>query len=122
MAEISKIRLPSNNEYDIKDATARTSIGSAYTSIALNSTAITSLNTAVASHSAEIADLQQMIAGGVSFNIVWTAADYASSTAPTSTKLGTVPAGVVVYYNNGTNNATGTLAASDNTIGKFYLV
>lgn len=115
MADISVIKLPSGNPYNIKDATARSAISS------LN-TAVSSLNTAVASHSADIADLQQMIAGGVSFNIVWTAADYASSTAPTSTKLGTVPAGVVVYYNNGTNNATGTLAASDNTIGKFYLV
>lgn len=87
MADISKIKLPSGNEYDIKDAVAR-----------------------------------QMIAGGVSFNIVWTAADYASSSAPNATKLATIPAGVVVYYNNGANNATGTLAASTETIGKFYLI
>lgn len=87
MADISKIKLPSGNEYDIKDAVAR-----------------------------------QMIAGGVSFNIVWTAADYASSSAPAAAKLATIPAGVIVYYNNGSGSATGTLAASTDTIGKFYLV
>ena len=87
MADISKIKLPSGNEYDIKDAVAR-----------------------------------QMIAGGVSFNIVWTQQEYASSSAPTSEKLATIPAGVTVYYNNGANSAVGTLAAGDTTIGKFYLV
>ncbi len=87
MADISKIKLPSGNEYDIKDAVAR-----------------------------------QMISGGVSFNIVWTAVDYASSTAPSSDKLATIPKDVVVYYNNGSNNATGTMNASDDTVGKFYLV
>ena len=58
MADISKIKLPSGNEYEIKDAVAR-----------------------------------QMISGGVSFNIVWTAAEYSSSTAPTTAKLATIPAG-----------------------------
>ena len=87
MADISKIRLPSGNEYEIKDATAR-----------------------------------QLISGGVSFNIVWTAADYASSSAPNAAKLATIPAGVTVYYNNGAGSATGTLAASNETIGKFYLI
>ena len=87
MAEISKIKLPSGNEYDIKDAVAR-----------------------------------QMIAGGVSFNIVWTQTDYASSTAPTNDKLATIPAGVSVYYNNGASSSTGTLVASDDTVGKFYLI
>lgn len=105
---ISKIKLPSTNEYYIKDAEAQA--------------AIDSLNTAVASHSADISELQQMIAGGVSFNIVWTAADYASTTAPTTAKLATIPAGAVVYYSNGTKSATGTLAAGETTIGKFYLV
>ena len=87
MADISKIKLPSGNEYDIKDAVAR-----------------------------------QMIAGGVSFNIVWTATEYASTSAPNAAKLATIPAGVNVYYNNGAAHATGTLAASDDTIGKFYLI
>lgn len=87
MAEISKIKLPSGNEYDIKDAIAR-----------------------------------QMISGGVSFNIVWTQTDYASSTAPTNDKLATIPAGVSVYYNNGASSSTGTLVASDSTSGQFYLI
>lgn len=87
MADISKIKLPSGNEYDIKDAVAR-----------------------------------QMLAGGVSFNIVWAAADYASTSAPNAAKLSSIPAGVQVFYNNGAANATGTLAASDDTIGKFYLI
>ena len=108
MADISKIKLPSGNEYNIKDDKARTDIGA--------------LNTAVASHSTEISELQQMIAGGVSFNIVWTAADYASTSAPTAAKKSIIPSGVTVYYNNGANSTTGTLAASDETIGKFYLI
>lgn len=87
MADISKIKLPSGNEYDIKDATAR-----------------------------------QLISGGVSFNIVWTATDYASTSTPSAAKLAEIPAGVVVYYNSGASSATGTLAASGDTIGKFYLI
>ena len=87
MADISKIKLPSGNEYDIKDATAR-----------------------------------QLISGGVSFNIVWTATDYASTSTPSAEKLASIPAGVVVYYNSGASSATGTLAASNDTIGKFYLI
>lgn len=86
MADISKIKLPSGNEYDIKDAVAR-----------------------------------QMIAGGVSFNIVWTSSDW-SSTEVVSGKLATIPAGVTVYYNSGANSAVGTLPASDDTLGKFYLI
>lgn len=92
MADISKIKLPSGNEYDIKDAVAR-----------------------------------QMISGGVSFNIVWTQADYASSTTPTAAKLATIPAGATVGYNNGASTATGTLvadgdASSVNYTPGFYLV
>lgn len=77
MADISRIKLPSGNYYDIKDAVAR-----------------------------------QMIAGGVSFIIAWN-----GSSAPV---VADIPAGVVVKYNN--TNYTGTLAASADTIGKFYLV
>lgn len=87
MADISKIKLPSGNEYDIKDATARS-----------------------------------MISGGVSFNIVWTATDYASTSTPSAATLATIPAGVTVYYNSGSSTATGTMTASDDTVGKFYLV
>lgn len=68
------------------------------------------------------ATARSMIAGGVSFNIVWTATNYASTTAPTTAKLAEIPAGVIVYYNNGASSATGTLAASADTKGKFYLI
>ena len=67
-------------------------------------------------------EAREMIAGGVSFNIVWTLFDYASSTAPTAPKLATIPHGVEVYYNNGAGHATGTLVASADTKGTFYLV
>lgn len=77
MADISRIKLPSGNYYDIKDAVAR-----------------------------------QMIAGGVSFIIAWN-----GTSAPV---VADIPAGVVVKYNG--TNYTGTLAASADTIGKFYLV
>lgn len=68
------------------------------------------------------ATARSMIAGGVSFNIVWTATNYASTTAPTTAKLAEIPAGVIVYYNNGASSATGALAASADTKGKFYLI
>lgn len=68
------------------------------------------------------ATARSMVAGGVSFNIVWTATNYASTTAPTTAKLAEIPAGVIVYYNNGASSATGTLAASADTKGKFYLI
>ena len=77
MADISRIKLPSGNYYDIKDAVAR-----------------------------------QMIAGGISFVIAWN-----GSSTPV---VANIPAGVVVKYNG--TNYTGTLAASADTVGKFYLV
>lgn len=67
-------------------------------------------------------EARQMISGGISFKIVWTQADYASSTAPSAAKLATIPAGVVIGYNNGASTATGTLAAAENTVAIFYLV
>ena len=87
MADISKIKLPSGNEYDIKDAVAR-----------------------------------EMISGGISFIIAWTATDYASTSAPAAAKLATIPAGAEVAYNNGANTAIGTLEASTDTKAKFYLI
>lgn len=87
MADISRIKLPSGNYYDIKDAVAR-----------------------------------EMISGGISFVIAWSAADYASTTAPTNAKLATIPKDVVVHYNSGASTATGTLAASTDTKAKFYLI
>lgn len=77
MAEISKIKLPSGNTYDIKDAVAR-----------------------------------ELIAGGISFNIVWD-----GTSAPV---VANIPAGVVVTYNG--TDYTGTMAASSADAGTFYLV
>ena len=72
------------------------------------------------------ATARQLISGGISFNIVWSKADYSSSSAPTSSKLATIPKGVVVIYNDGvlpdTHTATGTLPASSDTVAKFYLI
>ena len=72
------------------------------------------------------ATARQLISGGISFNIVWSKADYSSSSAPTSGKLATIPKGVVVVYNDGvlpdTHTATGTLPASSDTVAKFYLI
>ena len=68
------------------------------------------------------ATARSMIAGGVSFNIVWTSTNYTSSTAPTAAKLAEIPEGVIVYYNSGAASATGTLEASTTTKGKFYLI
>lgn len=68
------------------------------------------------------ATARSMIAGGISFNIVWTAANYASTSAPSAAVLADIPAGVIVHYNNGASTATGTLAASADTKGKFYLI
>ena len=65
---------------------------------------------------------REMIAGGVSFNIVWTAANYASTSAPTAAVRGRIPEGVVVYYNSGASSTTGTLVASTDTKGQFYLI
>lgn len=65
---------------------------------------------------------RQQIAGGIGFVIVWTVTDYASSTAPDSAKLATIPDGITVHYNNGASSATGTLTASSDTVGNFYLI
>lgn len=55
---------------------------------------------------------RQMIAGGVSFIIAWN-----GTSTPT---VANIPEGVVIRYND--TNYTGTLEASAETIGKFYLV
>lgn len=68
------------------------------------------------------ATARNMITGGMSFNVVWMQSDYTSTTAPSASKLATIPSGVVVYYNSGSASATGTLAASSTTKGKFYLI
>lgn len=68
------------------------------------------------------ATARQMISGGVSFNIVWSQIDYETSTAPSSARLSSVPSGVVVHYNSGGSSATGTLTASADYTGQFYLI
>lgn len=70
----------------------------------------------------QINDLSEMIAGGVNFNIVWTATDYNFSLAPSATRLAQIPKDVVVYYNEGANTAVGTLEADATTKGTFYLI
>lgn len=65
---------------------------------------------------------RDMISGGITFTTVWSSTDYASTSAPSTAKKATIPAGVTVYYNNGASSTTGTLTASADTKGKFYLI
>lgn len=82
MADISQIKMPNNQVYDIKDAVAR-----------------------------------QSIAGNGTFVIAWAG----TSDPSTDDAKALIPAGVTVKY--GSNAArTGTLAASAETLKKFYLV
>ena len=82
MADISQIKMPNNEIYDIKDAVAR-----------------------------------QSIAGNGTFVIAWSG----TSDPSTDAAKALIPAGVTVKY--GSNAArTGTLAASAETLKKFYLV
>ena len=69
-----------------------------------------------------VQNLSETIAGGVSFNVVWTGANYASIHAPDASVLAQIPDGVKVYYASGASYATGTLVASASTKGTFYLV
>lgn len=85
MNEISKIKMPSGNTYEIKDLWVRET---------------------------KIPQLEQLIAGGVSFVTAWN-----GESAPV---VANIPEGVVVRYNN--TNYTGTLSADDATSGQFYLV
>lgn len=85
MNEISKIKMPSGNTYEIKDLWVRET---------------------------KIPQLEQLIAGGVSFITAWNG---------TSTPVvANIPEGVVVNYDN--TNYTGTLSADDATPGSFYLI
>lgn len=68
------------------------------------------------------ATARELIAGGVSFNIVWTQTNYESATAPSASVLATIPSGVRIYFNNGANYSVGTLTASSSEAGKFYLI
>ena len=95
LPKIRKIQLPSGNEYWLEDGWLR---------------------------DVKIPELEEMISGGVTFKVVWSATDYASTTAPSTAVRATIPDGVTVHYNNGASSTTGTLAASANTKAIFYLI
>ena len=67
------------------------------------------------------ATAREMISGGVSFEIAWSASDYASSTKPAGAEP-RVPYGITVYYNNGAKSVVGQLPADESAKGKFYLI
>ena len=90
---ISKIQLPSNGVYDIRDAHAWDASENG-------------------SLQKQINDLADAVAGGVTFIVAW-----AGTAAPT---VANIPAGVKVYYND--TEYTGTLAAASATAGAFYMV
>jgi hypothetical protein len=90
---ISKIQLPSNGVYDIRDAHAWDASENG-------------------SLQKQINDLADAVAGGVTFIVAW-----AGTSAPT---VANIPAGVKVYYNG--TEYTGTLAAASATAGAFYMV
>lgn len=88
---INSITLPSGNVYHIADRELRNHFERLYY---------------------WLIDVEQTVAGGVSFNIAWD-----GTTAPT---VASIPAGVVVQYNG--TSYTGTLTAAAATAGAFYLV
>ena len=88
---IDSITLPSGNVYRIADRDLRNHFEKLYY---------------------WLIDVEQTVAGGVSFNIAWD-----GTTAPT---VASIPAGVVVQYNG--TSYTGTLTAAAATAGAFYLV
>ena len=88
---IDSITLPSGNIYHIADRELRNHFEKLYY---------------------WLIDVEQTVAGGVSFNIAWD-----GTTAPT---VASIPAGVVVQYNG--TSYTGTLTAAAATAGAFYLV
>lgn len=88
---IDSITLPSGNIYHIADRELRNHFEKLYY---------------------WLIDVEQTVAGGVSFNIAWD-----GTTAPT---VASIPAGVVVQYNG--TSYTGTLTAAAATAGAFYLI
>lgn len=67
-------------------------------------------------------DILDLVDAGFTIEVPWTQADYISSTAPSASKLATIPAGVEVQYNNGASTATGTLVASATTKNTLYFL
>ena len=97
MADISVIKLPTGNSYNIKDSTARTDIA-----------------TEASTRASEVTRLEGLIGSitSIKFVVAW---DGASTPV-----VANIPAGVVVTYNG--TNYTGTKTASSADEGTFYLV
>lgn len=97
MADISVIKLPTGNSYNIKDSTARTDIA-----------------TEASTRASEVTRLEGLIGSitSIKFVVAW---DGASTPVAAD-----IPAGVVVTYNG--TNYTGTKTASSAEEGTFYLV
>lgn len=97
MADISVIKLPTGNSYNIKDSTARTGIA-----------------TEASTRASEVTRLEGLIGSitSIKFVVAW---DGASTPV-----VANIPAGVVVTYNG--TNYTGTKTASSAEEGTFYLV
>ena len=97
MADISVIKLPTGNSYNIKDSTARTDIA-----------------TEASTRASEVTRLEGLIGSitSIKFVVAW---DGASTPV-----VANIPAGVVVTYNG--TNYTGTKTAASADEGTFYLV
>lgn len=61
-------------------------------------------------------DITSLVQAGFTIEVPWTAADYASTSAPSAEKRATVPA-VTIYYKNGAASTTGTLSANEEDPG-----
>lgn len=97
MADISVIKLPTGNSYNIKDSAARTDIA-----------------TEASTRASEVTRLEGLIGSitSIKFVVAW---DGASTPV-----VANIPAGVVVTYNG--TNYTGTKTAASADEGTFYLV
>lgn len=97
MADISVVKLPSGNSYNIKDTTARSDIA-----------------TEVSNRQSEITRLEGLIGDitSIKFVVAWD-----GNSPPT---VANIPQGVVVTYNG--TNYTGTKSPSTAEAGTFYLV
>lgn len=102
---VESITLPSGNEYYIADREARNEIEDLRAHD-------NNQDHRLDKHDQEIDDLQQQVAGGVSFIIAWN-----GTSVPVPANI---PAGVKVVYND--VEYTGTKVASANDAGKFYLI
>jgi len=67
-------------------------------------------------------DITDLVETSFDISVVWTATQYAATTAPSAADLAKVPSGVTVHYKSGESSATGTLTASASTKNTLYLV